>query len=143
MPNVLRTVIVLSFGTLVLVAIACGGESGSGTSESYDGPTLRESVKDASANVSLKNREVLNVTLGQDDNEISVVLLVACGTSETAARFFGNELVHMIKTISPDANPPPSELGTGVWDYQINVHCDDSTTIAKGIKASDSAQIVW
>ena len=158
MKQVFKTGILLVFGLLALAAIACSGEATQPASDSaatdvegkpaiYEGPIFRDSMKQLAIKASHRNRELLEATIQQDGREISLALNIECAASEekakTTARFLGEELLRMIKKFGPDLDPTTSEIGTGEFDYLVGVTCADGTSIAKGAKASGSAEIVW
>jgi hypothetical protein len=71
------------------------------------------------------------------------VLTVGCETSEAVAQSLGDKFVRLIKQWGPEDNPSRPEIGSGDYDYQINVSCGGASAIAKGSKASDSTSIAW
>ncbi len=150
--SVLRTTVSLGIGILVLLAIACGSADSQTTDvendpASYDGPMIRESMKQLALRAAGRNREFLNATILQNGREVSLTLSIDCAESEekakTTARFLGEELLRMIKQFGPDSDPDRSGIGTGDFDYLVGVSCADGTTIANGVKPQDSAAIVW
>ena len=158
MKKVFRTGMVLVFGILALAAIACGSDAKQPPSDSsgtafesgpaiYDGPVFRESMTSLAIKAAGRNRELIDAAITQDRREVSLVLNIKCDPSEEkatkTARFLGEELLRMIKKIGPDSDPTNSEIGTGEFDYLVGVTCADGTSIAKGVKTSDSAGIVW
>ena len=108
---------------------------------------ISESMKQLAIRASTRNREFIDATIQQSGREISLELNIECAESEEAAkktaRYIGKELLRMIKQFGPDANPTPSEVGTGDFDYLVGVSCADGTTVATGVKSRDSTEIVW
>ena len=150
--SVLRMTISLGIGILVLVAVACGSSDSVTTDvvsdpASYDGPIFRESMKELAIRAETRNREFINATIMQIAREVTLTLTIACAESEekakTTDRFLAKELLSMLKQFGPDEDPPSSVIGTGDFDYLVGVSCADGTTIAKGVKAQDNAEIVW
>ena len=150
--SVLRATVSLGIGILVLVAIACGSADSETTDvendpASYDGPMIRESMKQLAIRAAGRNREFLKATILQNGREVSLALSIDCAESEekakTTARFLGEELLRMIKQFGPDSDPDRSGIGTGDFGYLVGVNCADGTPIAKGVKAQNSAEIVW
>lgn len=150
--SVLRMTISLGIGILVLAAVACGSSDSVTTDvvsdpASYDGPIFRESMKELAIRAETRNREFINATIMQIAREVTLTLTIACAESEekakTTARFLAKELLRMLKQFGPDEDPPSSVIGTGDFDYQVGVSCADGTSIAEGLKAKDSAEIVW
>ena len=158
MKKVFKKGIFLVFGLLALAAIACGGESTQPASDSpatnvetepaiYDGPIFRDSMKELAIRVSHRNRELLEATIQQDGRELSLVLTIECAASESTAkktaRFLGEELLRLIKKFGPDSDPTTSAVGIGDFVYLLGVTCANGTSIANGMKASDSTEIAW
>ena len=150
--SVFRTTVSLGIGILVLLAIACGSADSETTDvendpASYDGPMIRESMKQLAIRAAGRNREFLNATILQNGREVSLALSIDCADSEekakTTARFLAEELLRMIKQFGPDSDPSSTAIGTGDFDYLLGVNCADGTSIAKGVKAQNSAEIVW
>ena len=159
MNKVLRNGVLLGIGLLALAAIACSSEASPSASDSaatdveeesnsYDGPILRGTLTERTIFQSVaKNRELTGATIDQNAGEIALQLSIECAASEEkaqkTARYLGEELLRSIKWSGPDSDPTISEVGTGDFDYTIGVACTDGTNMAKGLKASDSAEIVW
>ena len=119
--SVFRTTVSLGIGILVLLAIACGSADSETTDvqnypASYDGPMIRESMKQLAIRAAGKNREFLNATILQNGREVSLALSIDCAESEekakTTARFLAEELSRMIKQLGPDSDPSSAAIGT-------------------------------
>ena len=104
-----------------MVAIACGSADSETTDvendpASYDGPMIRESMKQLAIRAAGKNREFLNATILQNGREVSLALSIDCAESEekakTTARFLAEELSRMIKQLGPDSDPYSAAIGT-------------------------------
>ena len=148
MKKVLRMAIFMGLGILAIAAVACGSDdaptaSDSQTSAVSDVPTLRESVKDIVIRTYITNPDISEVTINQDGNSLSLLMIVNCATSEDAARSMGERFVRLVKQWSPDPDPTTAEIGTGDYNYSVGISCENGTTIAKGSKTSGSAKIAW
>jgi hypothetical protein len=159
MNKVLRNGVLLGIGLLTLAVIACSSEASPSASDSavtnveeesanYDGPILRDSLKNRTIlRTVAKHRELTEATVEQNAGEISIQLRIECAASEekakNTARYLAEELLRSIKRSGPDKDPTLSEVGTGDFDYTVGVACTDGNSMAKGLKVSGSAEIVW
>ena len=145
MKKVLKTAIFLGLGILALTAIACGNDNGSTAtgSEAKAVDTVRESVKDIVIKSFMTNPAVSEMSITQDGNDMALVMVVDCSTSLNSAKSMGDRFVRLLKRFGPDLDPSTTEIGTGDYNYQVGVSCENGTSIAKGSKTTDSATIAW
>ena len=64
-------------------------------------------------------------------------------TDERVAKSLGTNFVRQIKIFSPDPRPRGGQIGTGDYDYLIDVSCGDGGDVAKGAKVSNAFEITW
>ncbi len=145
MKKALKMAIFLGLGILAIAAIACGSDNGSTAtgSEAKAVDTVRESVKDIVMKSFMTNPDISDLSITQDGNEMSLVMVVNCSTSFDSAKSMGSRFVRLLKRWSPDLDPSTTEIGTGDYNYQVGVSCENGTSIAKGLKTTDSATIAW
>ena len=145
MKKALKMAIFLGLGIVAIVAIACGSDDGSTTtgSEAKAVDTVRESIKDIVIRSFMTNPAVSEMSITQDGNDMALVMVVDCSTSIDSAKSMGDRFVRLLKQFSPDLDPSTTELGTGDYNYQVGVSCENGTSIAKGSKTSGSTQIAW
>lgn len=145
MKKALKMAIILGFGILAIAAIACSSNdasTGSGT-EAKAVDTVRESVKDIVMKSFMTNRSISELSITQDGNDMSLVMVVDCSTSLESAKIMGDRFVRLLKQFSTDLDPSTAEIGTGDYNYVVGVSCENGNSIAMGSKTSDSAQIAW
>ena len=85
---------------------------------------------------------MLDASVTQKQQELSLVIVVRNGTSGERSRELGDNFVRLVKTFGPEPNPEV-KIGTGTFDYLIGVYFPDQTQVALGAKASSSPQITW
>ncbi len=86
--------------------------------------------------------EALDAAITQQDEDISIVLVVAGWTSESKARELGDNAVRMTKSLSPDSSPGES-IGQGRYNYLVSVYDPGERLIAQGAKAKGADRITW
>ena len=140
----------VGIGILALAAVACSGGSDLGTpvppSESTGPLILTQTAKDMAITTIKGFPAVLDATVSQDEGDLSLEVVVECGTSETYAKNMGDNFARMIKTFGPEAaptDPTGSEIGTGDFNYLVKVFCGTDTDIALGAKDRNSPNIDW
>ena len=148
MKKMLKTTVFLGIGILAVVAIACGSDavrsgSGSDGQPAKSVEQLRESVKDIVIKTIKVNREISEATISQNGSELALVLIVDCETSEAVAKSLGDKFVRLVKRWGPDDDPSRPEIGSGDYDYQVDVSCGGASAIAKGAKTRNSTSITW
>lgn len=118
----------VGIGILALAAVACSGgsdpETPVPTSESTGPLILTQTAKDMAITTIKGFPAVLDATVSQDAGDLSLEVVVECGTSETYAKNMGDNFARMIKTFGPEAAPTAptgSEIGTGDFNYLVRV----------------------
>lgn len=145
MKKKLMIALLFGFGVLAIAAIACGSSeapTGSG-SEAKAVDTVRESIKDIVIRSFMTNPAISELSITQDGNEMALAMVVDCSTSFDSAKAMGDRFVRLLKQFSPDLDPSTTEIGTGDYNYQVGVSCENGTSIAKGSKTTESATVVW
>lgn len=117
--------------TLILTAACTGGS-----------PTLPVSAKNLAVDEILGFPDVLGAAVGQDGRRLSLAVVVAFGSAESAARDVGDSFVRTVKSHGPES-APTNEIGKGDFDYFVTVVYPDRTVIARGAKISSSTRIIW
>ena len=147
-------------GVLVAAVIACGGDDTQKSQDSQgspdatavskalfaDGtiaPMVPYSVRDFAVKRMSMDREVLESKIIQDGREVSLVLVIDCPSAETTAKSLGNKFLRAVKRFGPDQTPTRKEIGTGDFDYLINLSCGDGSNVAQGGKVSNASEITW
>ena len=85
---------------------------------------------------------VLDASVSQKGADVSLVLIVALGTSESAAKRLGENAVRMTKTLSQDTSPGKT-IGKGMYNYLVGVYYPDERMVAQGAKVTFSDRITW
>jgi len=78
----------------------------------------------------LANREVADARVNYDNGDFSLELIVDCAiTDERVAKSLGTQIVKRVKIFSGKPRPKGSVLGTGDFDYQVDVSCRDGSIL--------------
>ena len=85
---------------------------------------------------------VLDVAVSQKGDDISLVLIVVPGTSESEAKRLGENAVRMTKSLSQDS-PPGKTVGKGIYNYLVGVYYPDERVVAQGAKATFADRVTW
>ena len=88
------------------------------------------------------NPAVLDAAVSQQGASISLVLMVAPGTSESEAKRLGENPVRMTKSLSQDS-PPGKAIGRGIYNYLVGVYYPDERMVAQGAKVTFAERITW
>ena len=130
----LKRVTVWSVGVILalLLTVACNGGP----------PTLSESAKDLAIDEIMGYPQVLGAAIGQDGTSLTLAVVVAFGSAESAAKDVGDDFVRVVKSFGPES-APAKEIGKGEFDYLVTVVYPDKTVIVRGAKVSNSARITW
>ena len=136
---------------VIVVAVSAGGGNGESTvKRERPAPT----AKPVDMTVSAETREIVLMTIGaspgvldaaisQDEEYISLVLVVGAATSEQYAKELGENFVRQFKSMSQD-DPPGKGVGTGMYNYSVKVvGMPGEKVIAQGAKVSFSDRISW
>jgi hypothetical protein len=137
----------LGIGILATVAIACNSGTTSpdpGTETQFPDDPLSAGAISQIVGPMLANREVADARVNYDNGDFSLELIVDCAiTDERIAKSLGTQIVKRVKIFSGKPRPKGSVLGTGDFDYQVDVSCRDGSNIARGAKVSNSPEITW
>lgn len=105
-------------------------------------PDITEFDKTIAINQIKAYPEILDAAIGQDGNELSLVLIVEYGTSEELAKQLGDNFVRMVKTFGPE--PAPGKIiGEGMFNYLVGVYYPNEELVAMGAKVSFATHITW
>lgn len=108
--------------------------------------TVPQAVSGEKINLSVQTitgySEVVDAAVTQDEDRLSLVLVVEPNTSVERAQALGDNFVRQVKLHGPDSNPS-KEIGDGEYDYLVGVYSPDETLITQGIKAASSDQVRW
>ena len=86
---------------------------------------------------------VREVSVEQDGNTISLVIIVGYATNQTYARQLGDSFVRMAMTLLKDGTPG-REIGAGKrYDYLVGVYFPNEERLALGAKARVAGRITW
>jgi len=85
---------------------------------------------------------VKDAAIEQENEEVSLAIIVEYGTSKERAKELGENFVRLVKTFSQDVNPE-KEIGRGIYDYLIGVYYPNNKEIVMGAKASIARSITW
>ncbi len=109
-------------------------------------PILRETLtnrqKQQAIQAMMGKREVNKASISQDGQRLSLGLVVGPETTPDKAQVLGDNFVRLVKTFGPEAFPG-REIGSGIFNYAINVVYADGTRIAQGSKDSTDTSIAW
>ena len=86
--------------------------------------------------------EVIDAVIVQEDQTISLVLLVGYATNTARAKELGDNFVRLYKSLSDD-DAPGKSIGRGKYDYLIGVYYPDEKQIVLGAKARSADRITW
>ena len=87
--------------------------------------------------------DVLEASIAQDGEDLSLAIKVPYAMSAERARQLGDNFVRMVKTISKDGEAPGTAIGRGEYDYLITVFMPNGSPIAQGAKVGSSPRITW
>lgn len=99
-----RGITVALLGLLLLVLVTCSA----GTPP----PQLSESTKSLAITQIEWEPDVIESAINQAGRDLSLVIVVAPGTSETRAQQLGDNFTRLVKTLGPESNPG-REIGEG------------------------------
>ena len=85
---------------------------------------------------------VLDAAVSQKGADISLVLIVVPGTSESEAKILGENAVRMTKSLSQDSAPGKA-IGKGMYNYLVSVYYPDERVVAQGAKVTFADRITW
>ena len=109
-------------------------------------PRLRETLTDRqkqqAVGIMVGKRLVNEASISQDDQRLSLGLVVRVETTQDNAQELGDSFVRLVKTFGPEALPG-REIGSGIFDYEITVVYANGTRIAQGAKDSTGIKIAW
>ena len=108
--------------------------------ETDDNTTLTEAEKGMAIEGIKGYEKVLDAAIKQEGRDLSLVVIVAFGTTEEQAKEMSDNFVRMVKSFGPDS-PPGKEIGTGIFDYLIGVYYPNEALIAMGAKVRSSKHI--
>ena len=109
-------------------------------------PALDHAVYPGDLALAIKMAErspaVLEASVHLDASVYTLTLVVGYAVTEDIFRQAAHDFVHMVKELGPDV-PPGPEVGTGRYNYVIDVYRPHHELIAVGTKASDETHISW
>ena len=103
---------------------------------------ITEQEKQLAINAIEEHKGVRDAAIEQEDEEVSLAIIVEYGTSKERAKELGENFVRLVKTFSQDVNPE-KEIGRGIYDYLIGVYYPNNKEIVMGAKASIARSITW
>lgn len=109
---------------------------------SGDAPQLTDEQKElAIMNIKVYD-EIEDAAIVQEDNKLSLALIVGYATNEDKAKDLGDSFVRMVKSSSGDT-PPGKDIGPGIYTYYIGVFYPDETEVVSGAKCGMCKSIYW
>ena len=107
-----------------------------------DDPKLAADVKAMVVSVIEGYPTVLDAAVSQKGADISLVLIVVPGTSESEAKRLGENAVRMTKSLSQDSSPGKA-IGKGIYNYLVSVYYPDERMVAQGAKVTFADRVTW
>ena len=140
------TVICLLFVgcTIAIVAIVDSSESSPkpDTSAAAVDATLAADIKAMVLSGIEGDPAVLDAAVSQKGSDISLVLIVVPGTSESEAKRLGENAVRMTKSLSQDSSPGKA-IGKGIYNYLVGVYYPNKRMVAQGAKVTFADRVTW
>lgn len=88
--------------------------------------------------------EVKDAAVNQDEDQISLVLIVRRNTSKEKAKEMGDNFLRMLMANSMGIeNSPSKEIGPTKFSYLIGVYYPDESQVALGAKTPAARKITW
>ena len=85
---------------------------------------------------------IREAAIGQDGNQLSLVIIVDYATDPDYAQELGDNFVRLAKTFLKDG-APGKQIGTGKYDYLIGVYYPNERKVALGAKVGTADRISW
>ena len=123
--------------TLVAVVLVCSV----GACRRNVPPYPEETMSLAKSTI-LEREVVIDASIGQTEDQLTLVLIVIPSTSEAAGKSVGEDFVRLVKSLGPE-DPPGPQIGAGIYDYLVGVYFPDQTELAMGAKVYSSSNITW
>lgn len=127
---------ILIVGLFCLSMFGCFGE------EKHPPPQVTIQEKRMAIDMIKGYEEVTDAAISQENETLSLVVIVKYGTSKVQAREMGDNFVRLVKTFTQDISPE-KEIGEGIYDYIIGVYYPNQKEIATGAKSSIGGNITW
>ena len=89
-----------------------------------------------------KQAAVLNANADLAGLSVTLTMTVSDDTDETRARALGKYFVRLVK-IGPDQAPSEQALGTGQYNYYVQVRHSNEKLVALGVKTSAADDMTW
>ena len=105
-------------------------------------PQVTAQEKQMAIDMIKEYEEVKDAAISQENETLSLVVIVEYGTSKVQAREMGDNFVRLVKTFTQDISPE-KEIGEGIYDYIIGVYYPNQKEIATGAKSSIGGNITW
>ena len=105
-------------------------------------PQLTKSQKSLAISAIEQNPEVLDSAIKQDDDVLSLVIVVSYRTSKSRAKNLAENFLRMVKTFGPDTNPR-KDVGRGIFDYHVGAYYPNEKQVIGGFKSSSNSWITW
>lgn len=119
---------------LVFAVLSCSSEPA---------PVIpRATLNTVTDTIILSDPLIRDASIGQDGDDLSLVLVVGNAINEQYAKELGDNFVRMLKSLGPD-DPPGQAIGPGKYNYLIGVYFPDGQRLALGAKASNGQRITW
>ena len=130
--------------TIAIVAMVDSSESSTkpDTASAAVDATLAADTKAMVVSGIEGNPAVLDATVSQKGADISLVLIVVPGTSESEAKRLGENAVRMTKSLSQDSSPGKS-VGKGIYNYLVGVYYPNKRMVAQGAKVTFADRVTW
>jgi len=86
---------------------------------------------------------VIDADLTQRGRTVALSLTVRANTPPAAARALGENFVRLVKTMAATEPTPGDDLGTGGFDYVVQVNTPGDALLARGGKSTSDRALHW
>ena len=111
------------------------------------GPTAPPVLSQGDATIALAgvatSEAVIDADISQRGRTVALSLTVRDDTAPADARALGENFVRLVKTMAAAGPTPGDELGTGGFDYVIQVRTSGDALLARGGKSTSDRALHW
>ncbi len=111
------------------------------------GPTTPPVLTQAEASLALASAAasdaVLDADLKQRGRTVALALTVRADTPPATARALGDNFVRLVKTLAATEPTPGDDLGTGRFDYVVQISTPSRALLARGGKSTSDRALHW
>lgn len=143
----MKAIIVLFVGILML-ALACSEVATSNSTRVpratrvTQTPVFPSDKADLAISQIESYPEVLEAAIKQNDDDLSLVIIVIPGLSSERAKELGDNFARMVKSFGPE-EAPTKNIGRGLFNYLVGVYYPNEAKVVIGAKVKNRTSITW